>query len=222
MNSSQLEGDWPNLLDRALAALDTLPQETAWSWGGGTALAVRLDHRVSLDIDIFLADGDDLRQLLPTVNPAVRAMTDNWQQPGHYLKLLFAEGEVDFIAALSRTGQPSDAWPWRGRLLPLETTAEILAKKLHWRGSRALARDVFDLEAARRFDKAGFEAALAAEPEGAGRVADVITRRENRLRKELPLAVRPTAKGAGIHDFDLLDLAAALRDTADGSSLRGA
>lgn len=212
MRSSQLEGNWPKLLERALTALDTLPGGARWSWGGGTALAVRLDHRVSLDIDIFLIDADDLRRLFPSVNPVVRAMTGNWQQPGHYLKLLFDEGEVDFIAALARTAQPTDAWPWRGRTLPLETTAEILAKKLHWRGSRALARDVFDLEAARRFDRGGFEAALAAEPDGARRIADVVARRETRLRKELPQAVKPTARGAEILDLDLLDLAAALRD----------
>ncbi len=222
MSSSLPEGDWPKLLDRALMALDTLPGGAVWSWGGGTALAVRLDHRVSVDIDIFLADADDLRRLFPSVNPMVRAMSGNWQQPDHYLKLLFEEGEIDFIAALSRTRQPSDAWTWRGRLLPLETTAEILAKKLHWRGSRALARDVFDLEAARRFDREGFDAALAAEPGGARRVSDVVVRRENRLRKELPLAVRPTAKGAEILDLDLLDLAASLRDAADGSPPTGA
>lgn len=211
MNSSQLEGDWPKLLDRALTALDTLPREPAWSWGGGTALAIRLDHRVSLDIDIFLTDADDLRGLFPTANPVVRAMTDQWQQPGHYLKLLFGEGELDFIAALPRTEKPCKPWPWRGRSLPLETTAEILAKKLHWRGSRALARDVFDMEAARRFDRASFGDALTAEPDGALRLADVIARREKRLRKELPLAVKPTTRGKEILELDILELAAALR-----------
>lgn len=222
MNSSQLEGNWPRLLEHALAALDTLPGAAGWSWGGGTALSMRLDHRVSLDIDIFLTDAADLQRLLPTANPVVRAMTDNWQAPGHYLKLLFDEGEVDFIVAPPRTGQASDVWPWRGRSLPLETTAEVLAKKLHWRGSRALARDIFDLEAARRFDGAGFEAALAAEPAGAARVADVIVRRERRIAKELPMAVRPTERGTKILDLDILELAAVLRRGSDAALRAGA
>lgn len=216
MNSSQLEGNWPRLLAFALEALDTLPSAPAWSWGGGTALSVRLDHRVSQDIDIFLGDPADLRRLSPVTNPVVRAMTDSWQQPGHYLKLLFEEGEIDFIAAAPRTGLPTSDWVWRRRKLPLETTAEVLAKKLHWRGSRALARDLFDLEAARRFDREGFEAALAAEPAGAMRTADVILRRESRIRREMPLAVRPTTKGEELSEFDLLDLAAILRDAAQG------
>lgn len=217
MNSSQLEANWPRLLEHALAALDTLSGAAAWSWGGGTALSIRLDHRVSLDIDIFLTDTADLQRLSPNANPVVRAMTENWQTPGHYLKLLFDEGEVDFIVALPRTVPAYDAWQWRGRSLLLETTAEVLAKKLHWRGSLALARDIFDLEAARRFDGAGFEAALAAEPAGAARVADVMVRRERRIRKELPMAVRPTEKGAEILDLDILELAAVLRDGSEAS-----
>jgi hypothetical protein len=37
-----------------------------WSFGGGTAMMLQIDHRESHDIDIFLNDP----QLLPYLNPA--------------------------------------------------------------------------------------------------------------------------------------------------------
>ena len=112
MTSPPAEPSWQPLLEVALAALATLDRDVRWSWGGGTALALRLEHRISLDIDIFLPDATALRSLSPQRNPAVRALTDRWQEPGHYLKLEFAQGEVDFIAA------PADRSRLPGLALP--------------------------------------------------------------------------------------------------------
>ena len=201
------EAPWQPLLEGALAALATLGSQVRWSWGGGTALALRLGHRVSVDIDIFLPDATALRALSPQRNPTVRALTDRWQEPGHYLKLELPQGEIDFISAPLLTEPGTLAWPYHGRDLPLETVAEVLAKKLHWRGSRILARDVFDLEAARRLDPAGLARAVAAAPEGARRVADQIRRNLPRLKRELPLAVRPLPAGEPLLRLDLLALA---------------
>jgi hypothetical protein len=204
------EEPWQPLLDAALAALATLGPQARWSWGGGTALALSLGHRASIDVDIFLPDATALRALSPQRNPTVRALTDRWQEPGHYLKLELEQGEVDFISAPLLTEPGTVAWPYRGRDLPLETVAEVLAKKLHWRGSRVLARDVFDLIAARHLAGPSFAQAVAAAPQGARRVADQIRRRLPRLERELPLAVRPTPAGEALLGADLLELAAAL------------
>jgi hypothetical protein len=61
--------DWRKLLRIALDQIDAvshaLPTQLAWSLGGGTALAIHLDHRVSHDIDIFLTDP----QVLPYFSP---------------------------------------------------------------------------------------------------------------------------------------------------------
>ncbi|MBE9558799.1 MAG: nucleotidyl transferase AbiEii/AbiGii toxin family protein [Proteobacteria bacterium] len=212
MSKSLIQTEWSRLLTLALEALDTLPPATHWTWGGGTALAFRLDHRISFDIDIFLTDAEAMRLLSPQRNPTMRAITDKWQEPGHYLKLQRDEGEIDFIVSALRTEPGYRAWTFDGRDLPLETAAEVLAKKLHWRGSRELARDVFDMAAAWRLDPGSLAEAIAASPEGARRAADEITRRYKRIARELPNAVNPTAVGEEILlKIDLLELASVLR-----------
>lgn len=211
MSKSLPQSNWPELLVLALEALDTLPRGTRWSWGGGTALSIHLDHRVSLDIDIFLPDAQALRLLSPQRNDTVRAITDKWQEPGHYIKLELDNGEIDFIVSGLRTDPGYRPWTYEGREIPLESVAEVLAKKLHWRGSVALARDVFDLATAWRLDPESFALAVEAEPDGARRIADQITRRGKRIGEELPLAIQPTPIGKDILDnIDLLALAAEL------------
>lgn len=164
-----------------------------------------------MDIDIFLPDAQALRLLSPQHNDTVRAITGKWQEPGHYIKLELDEGEIDFIASGLRTDPGFTSWKYENRKLPLETVAEVLAKKLHWRGSVALARDVFDLAAAWRLNPDSLCQAIEAEPDGARRVADQITRRGKRIARELPLAIRPTPIGQEIlGNIDLLALAAEL------------
>lgn len=197
---------WPELLELALSAIDTLG-ECEWTWGGGTALAIHLEHRVSFDIGIFLTDSNSLRDLSPRRNAVVRNLSDNWQEPGHYIKIERPEGEIDFIVSRIFTEPGFRPWTHGGRNLPLETTTEILAKKLHWRGSNALARDVFDLAAARMLDPGSFSEVVAGMPDGSRRMADQIRRRIARLKRELPLAVRPTASGEAVLTTDLLELA---------------
>jgi hypothetical protein len=213
MPKARPEPRWRALFDLALVAIDSLNGEYRWSWGGGTALAVHLDHRDSFDIDIFFTDSQALRELSPQRNATVRAITDKWQEPGHYIKLERPEGEIDFIASPLLSDPGMQVWPYKGRDLPLETVTEILAKKLHWRGSTALARDVFDLAAAQRFTPDAFAAAATLEKDGATRAADRIRRQIARLKRELPVAVRPTATGAQILETDLLALAGALDET---------
>ncbi|MGH6949151.1 MAG: nucleotidyl transferase AbiEii/AbiGii toxin family protein [Kiloniellales bacterium] len=210
MNNSLLETRWPELLRIALSALDTLPPETRWSWGGGTALSIRLEHRISFDIDIFLSDSTSLRLLSPQRNDVVRRIADNWHEPGHYLKLLCDEGELDFIASGILTSPGTTPWDFEGHRVPLETVAEVIAKKLHYRASRALARDVFDFAAALEFAPQELKDAIRAEPEGARRAADWIRRHISRLAREWPQAVRPTKVGEALLDVDLLAVAAEL------------
>ena len=212
MPRARPEPRWRALLDLALGAIDSLNGRYRWSWGGGTALAVHLGHRDSFDIDIFFTDSQALRELSPQRNAAVRAITGKWQEPGHYIKLERPEGAINFIASPLFSNPGTQPWLHDGRDLPLETVTEILAKKLHWRGSTALARDIFDLAAARRFAPDAFAAAAALEADGAARAADRIRRQIARLKRELPDAVRPTAAGAQVLETDLLALAAALDD----------
>ena len=58
----------------------------SWTFGGGTALMLQIDHRESFDVDIFLALG---------INP------DGYESDGsRTLKIVFENvGEIDFIAS---------------------------------------------------------------------------------------------------------------------------
>ena len=59
---------WKQLLELVLPALDELSNELPWSLGGGTALAISLNHRISYDIDIFFQDASALKFLSPNKN----------------------------------------------------------------------------------------------------------------------------------------------------------
>ena len=47
---------WKLLLELVLPALSELSNDLIWSLGGGTALSISLNHRISYDIDIFFQD----------------------------------------------------------------------------------------------------------------------------------------------------------------------
>ena len=198
---------WRTLLELALPALDEVGAGLKWTLGGGTGLAIKLDHRISYDIDIFLEDASHLRALSPNRNSASRAITDRWQEPGNYLRLEREEGVIDFILA----GRLTDLTPWlyrfQGRDIPIEDPAEILAKKLKYRGSRIIPRDIFDVLAVHHFDPAIVGAAVAAAPDGARRAVDRIRRIEKRYRETIKDEVNPTATGAELLEVDPIEAA---------------
>ena len=135
---------WRELLTLALGILDEASQETGWTLGGGTALALKLHHRTSYDVDLFLDSASALHALSPNRNAAARAVAEHWQEPGNYIKLEREEGCIDFILAGCLTGLPPWTYDLAGRAIPVEQPAEIVAKKLKYRGSRLLSRDLFD------------------------------------------------------------------------------
>jgi len=58
--------------------------------------------------------------------------------------------------------QPGEALDFMGRSIPLDTTAEILAKKLLYRAESFKARDVFDMAVALALDRPAAVKALRA------------------------------------------------------------
>jgi len=121
-----------------------------WSFGGGTALMLQIDHRESHNIDLFLDDP----QILPYLNPETQGIPLE-RRPNSYdsdgasaLKLAFLGiGEIDFICAPAITAEPTLSTDVRGRAVALETPAEIIAQKVHFRGWNFQPRDMFDLAA---------------------------------------------------------------------------
>ena len=198
---------WRTLLELAIPALDEVGADIKWTLGGGTGLALKLDHRISYDIDIFLENASYLKELSPNRNTAARAISNRWQEPGHYLRLEREEGVVDFIIAAQQTDLTPWIYSFKGRDVPIEEPAEILAKKLKYRGSRIIPRDIFDILAAHRLDSAITKAAVAAAPDGARRAADRIERIAKRYRETISEEVNPTATGAALLEVDPMEAA---------------
>jgi len=121
-----------------------------WSFGGGTALMLQIKHRESHDIDLFIDDA----QYIPYLNPETQgydlalAPSDYETDGTRALKIVFSGvGEIDFICCDPVTEEPYVVSEIRGRRVKLETPAEILAKKVVFRGSHLQPRDMFDIAA---------------------------------------------------------------------------
>ena len=139
---------WEKLLILALPVLSDL--ETPWTLGGGTGLFLTLNHRVSYDIDIFLEDPRALKHIAG--DPRTKRISNDWQFPGNYLKLIRQEGEIDFILATTITENCFFGYNFSGAEINVETPAEIIAKKIRYRGSNFTIRDIFDFAQAMDHD----------------------------------------------------------------------
>jgi predicted nucleotidyltransferase component of viral defense system len=140
---------WETLFQRALVLIDSVAKSGAtlsdWSFGGATVLMRRYRHRFSKDVDIFVPDPQYLGYLSPRLNDTAEALTGDYLEQANSLKLRFPEGEIDFIASAPLTQHPDVRELMFGREIRVETSTEIVAKKLWHRGERFAARDIFDL-----------------------------------------------------------------------------
>jgi len=102
-------------------------------------------HRFSKDIDIFVPDPQWFGYLTPRLSDAAQAMTTDYSEDAMSLKLRFEEGEIDFIASTPLTQAPYVIERIMGRDVNVETTSEVIAKKVWHRGDHFTARDMFDL-----------------------------------------------------------------------------
>jgi hypothetical protein len=143
------EGAWQSLFDKAMRILDDLSHQgntiPPWSLGGGTVLMFYYEHRKSKDIDIFIPDPQLIAYLKPDRNDFVEGLINKHYDNNDSIKLQFKEGDIDFVATRPLTKQPYTLENIRGKEVKLETPIEIVAKKMHYRGMKALARDLFDL-----------------------------------------------------------------------------
>jgi hypothetical protein len=206
------EGSWKPLLSEALALLDDLKGRGFGTpdlvLGGGTVLMMRLHHRLSKDVDLFMHDAQWLTLLTPRLNDAAAARVADYVEQANSLKLVLAGGDIDFIVAGAVTGlKPREFLAVGGWSLPLESSEEILAKKLYFRAGLFKPRDAFDLVAAHRADPEAARVALAA---AAPRRADLI----GRLR-----ALAGTAEPMRLDDISPLGDFGALLPTAVAEAL---
>lgn len=154
------QSNWRILLDLALPVIEhVFPEgrkpgtEPNWTLGGKTALAMTLEHRLSYDIDIFIA-GAALRRFVPGpqpgANPHALATPNRFQWPGSYLKFERPEGEIDFPSSHLQTASGFAPYGYKGREIAIEKPEEIIIKKIRYRAQRFTPRDVFDLVSAER------------------------------------------------------------------------
>jgi hypothetical protein len=145
-------GAWQILFPRALTLIDDFAlygaiRDPFWTFGGGTVLMLRYGHRLSKDIDIFVPDPQYLGYVTPRLSERAANLTQDYTEAATFVKLQFTEGEIDFVAApnLLPGGVAWESWDVMGRQVKVETPAEIVAKKMYYRGDRVTARDLFDL-----------------------------------------------------------------------------
>jgi predicted nucleotidyltransferase component of viral defense system len=139
---------WEILFEKVLKVIDSgdpgVFRPENWSFGGGTVLMRRYRHRLSKDIDIFVPDPQYLRYLSPRLNDTVDALISDHVEQATFLRLYFKEGEVDFIVSPPLTKDPIVVETLFNRQVSVETSAEVLAKKIKYRGAEFKARDIFD------------------------------------------------------------------------------
>jgi hypothetical protein len=178
---------WKEMLASAVAIFEDLERKgfgmPGVVLGGGTVLMFRFEHRLSKDIDFFMHDAQWLTLFTPRLNDTTAAMTANYLEQGNSLKLVLPRGDIDFIVSGPVTDAPAaDSISFMGRTFLLETTEEILAKKLFYRAAQFQPRDVFDFVVAIEKDRASAARALAA----AAANHDLLRRRLEHLSR-LPL-----------------------------------
>lgn len=138
------------MLPHALSIIEDIKNhgtpDPFWTFGGGTVLMLRYQHRLSHDIDIFVPDPQYLGFVTPRLSDIAAAVSTQYvEDQDSYVKLIRPDGEIDFVASPNLTEAPFEIWNIAGQHIKVETATEIVAKKLWHRGDRATARDLFDL-----------------------------------------------------------------------------
>lgn len=139
---------WEILFAKALTLIDEIEKHGTkapfWTFGGGTVLMLRYRHRKSKDIDIFVPDPQSFGYITPRRSDVAENLTTDYVEAASYVKLVFKEGEIDFVASPNLTTPGFVIERIMGRDVRMETSAEIIAKKLWHRGDKIAGRDIFD------------------------------------------------------------------------------
>ncbi len=141
-------GVWTELFPHALRLmthLETQIRSPLWTFGGGTVLMLRIGHRQSKDIDLFVPDPQYLGHINPRLSDVAEGVSTEYEENSEFIKFFLPAGEIDIVVGKSLTDDPYDIAKCMGRSVKFETCAEIIAKKMWHRGNQAKARDLFDL-----------------------------------------------------------------------------
>jgi Nucleotidyl transferase AbiEii toxin, Type IV TA system len=115
---------------------------------------IRTGHRFSKDIDAFIADPQYLSFLSPRLGGEGIWNCETFDEAANHLKLVYPEGEIDFIVAPAITDlqterriiSPDESVPEGQPVsVDVEHPVETAIKKLVYRGSMLKVRDIFDI-----------------------------------------------------------------------------
>ncbi len=109
-------------------------------------------HRISKDIDVFITDPQYLGYLSPRLGGERIWTCEAYDEAAHHLKLIFPEGEIDFIVAAPITDLPTERKAIDSAIrigvshdVNVEHPVEIALKKLNYRDRTLKVRDIFDI-----------------------------------------------------------------------------
>jgi len=197
---------WEKLFEAALSIIEAAHAAGApargWSFGGGTVLMRRHRHRISNDVDIFVPDPQWLGYLTPRLNPSAESLVADYVEQASFLKLYFPEGEIDFVVAGPLTSDPTVTETLFGREIEVETSAEIIAKKVWHRGVEFTARDLFV-----------FALVARKEPGVMEKIAHILDARRDALLRRL--AARDAALREDFAALDVLDFSPSYDECAE-------
>jgi len=140
--------------------------------GGGTTLIARWDHRWTHDLDFFIEASSfhrlhDNRDAFERDLWALGGIRSVGVRAGTALIVFEDGGEISIGTAPAFTDNPRSTDTVRGTSVALETSAEILAKKIGGRilrNNTFVPRDLYDLVMARHFEPAALDRALRCFP----------------------------------------------------------
>lgn len=108
-------------------------------------------HRLSKDIDAFITDPQYLSILSPRLGGEDVWQCDAYTEAANHLKLIYAEGEIDFIVTAPITDLTAESMAiaeeqgLAASQIDVEHPVEIALKKLFYRAGMLKVRDIFDI-----------------------------------------------------------------------------
>lgn len=112
---------------------------------------VHTGHRLSKDIDAFITDPQFVSILSPRLGGEDIWACDTYDEAANHLKLVYPEGEIDFIVAVPITDLLAEAVTIPGEQggksaeIAVEHPVETALKKLVYRAGLLKVRDIFDI-----------------------------------------------------------------------------
>ena len=159
-------------------------------------MAHRLGHRVSYDADLFLTDAQYLGALSPRLSDLAATLGRSYDESANGVKIVTTKGDIDFLVSRNMLADKPILETIAGHETPTHTNAEILAKKIEFRGFGFTHRDMFDLAVLIDLEPETVERAVAAcSPIAVDQAVACIDAKIDMLAEELPNFVNPTPRG---------------------------